>query len=204
MKTEPAKMRKKYIFAVLLSLCVVALLAVLGVKVSLNRSAENISVRYTDFHKANAQEVADFPFYTLDESSMFWGYFAEPSAEDELRAEPTKYRVEDYEPYVITITIDNQAKFPVVGKRLVGIYSEECVLTKVYSDSIYDGADIPAGEAKQERLLIWLNKELSEEQREQYLKDLQISYDLVGNLSMTKNGYAPKDFTVLGFPGETL
>lgn len=90
-----------------------------------------------------------------------------------------------------------------MGKRLVGIYSEECVFTKVYSDSIYDGANIPAGEAKQERLLIWLHKELSEEQREQYLKDLQISYDLVGNLSMTKNGYAPKNFTVLGFPGET-
>ena len=197
-------MRKKYIFAVLLSLCVVALLAVLGVKVSLRQSAENISVRFTDFHKADAHEVADFPFYTLDESGVFWGYFAEPSAEDELRAEPTKYRVEDYEPYVITVTIDNQAKFPIVGKRLVGIYSEECVLTKVYSDSIYDGANIPAGEAKQERLLIWLHKELSEEQREQYLKDLQISYDLVGNLSMTKNGYAPKDFPVLGFPGETL
>lgn len=90
-------MRKKYVFAVLLSLCVVALLAVLGVKVSLHRSAENISVRFTDFHKADAQEVADFPFYTLDESGVFWGDFAEPSAEDELRAEPTKYRVEDYE-----------------------------------------------------------------------------------------------------------
>lgn len=204
MKTEPAKMRKKYIFAVLLSLCIVALLAVLGVKVSLRQSAENISVRFTDFHKADAHEVADFPFYTLDESSMFWGYFAEPSAEDELRAEPTKYRVEDYEPYVITVTIDNQAKFPVVGKRLVGIYSEECVLTKVYSDSIYDGADIPAGEAKQERLLIWLHKELSEEQMELYLKDLQFSYEIVGNLSLTKNGYEPENFTILGFPGETL
>lgn len=197
-------MRKKYVFAVLLSLCVVALLAVLGVKVSLRQSAENISVRFTDFHKADAQEVADFPFYTLDESGVFWGYFAEPSAEDELRAEPTKYRVEDYEPYVITVTIDNQAKFPIVGKRLVGIYSEECVLTKVYSDSIYDGADIPAGEAKQERLLIWLHKELSEEQMELYLKDLQFSYEIVGNLSLTKNGYEPENFTILGFPGETL
>lgn len=197
-------MRKKYVFAVLLSLCAGLLLAVLGVKVSLRQSAENISVRFTDFHKADAQEAADFPFYTLDESGMFWGYFTNPAAEDELRAEPTKYRVEDYDPYVIMVTIDNQAKFPLVGKRLVGIYSEECVLTKVHSDGIYDGADIAAGEAKQERLLIWLNKELSEEQMEQCLKDLQISYDLVGNLSLTKNGYAPKNFTVLGFPGETL
>jgi len=197
-------MRKKYVFAVLLSLCVVALLAVLGVKVSLRQSAENISVRFTDFHKADAHEVADFPFYTLDESGVFWGYFAEPSAEDELRAEPTKYRVEDYEPYVITVTIDNQAKFPVVGKRFAGIYSEECVFTKVYGDCIYDGADIAAGEAKQEQLLIWLHKELSEEQMELYLKDLQFSYEIVGNLSLTKNGYEPENFTVLGFPGETL
>lgn len=197
-------MRKKYVFAVLLSLCVVLLLAVLGVKVSLRQSAENIPVRFTDFHKADAQEVADFPFCTLDESGMFWGYFTNPAAEDELRAEPTKYRVEDYEPYVITVTIDNQAKFPVVGKRLVGIYSEECVLTKVHSDGVYDGANISAGEAKQEQLLIWLNKELSEEQREQYLKDLQISYEFIGNLSLTKNGYAPKNFTVLGAAEEAL
>lgn len=197
-------MRKKYVFAVLLSLCVVASLAALGVKVSLRQSSENISVRFTDYHKANAQEVEDFPFYTLDESGMFWGYFTNPAAEDELRAEPTKYHVVDYAPYVITVTIDNQAKFPIVGKRLVGIYSEECVLTKVHSDGVYDGANISAGEAKQEQLLIWLNKELSEEQREQYLKDLQISYEFIGNLSLTKNGYAPKNFTVLGAAEEAL
>lgn len=204
MKTEPTKMRKKYVFVVLGGLCAVLLLAVLGVKVSLRQSAENISVRFTDFHKADAQEVAGFSSYTLDESGMFWGYFTNPAAEDELRAEPTQYRMEDYEPYVITVTIDNQAKFPVVSKRLVGIYSDECVLTKVYFDGVYDGTNIAAGEAKQEQLLIWLNKELSEDQIEQYLKDLQISYDLVGDLSLTKNGYAPKNFTVLGFPGETL
>lgn len=187
---------KKACIGIALGLCGLTLLSIFVATVVKWQSKKEISVSWSNIHKADAQEIADFPFYSLDEEGKFWGYFEGTSSHNELYANATEYSIEDYVPYTITVSIMNAARFPIEGSHLIGIYSEECVLTYVLFDAIYSSEDIKPGKEVQKQLLIWFNKEMSKEQIDQYLQTLRISYELIGDLAFFPNTYYPKSFVV--------
>lgn len=108
---------------------------------------------------------------------------------DDLQSErlvATDYYINDYVPYQIIVSINNDSEISFSGKHLIGIYSDECVFTEMSDISYWTGSISPYTENTYE-MVIWFNKDLSKEQISQYISTLSCFYQLVGNFSYFPN-----------------
>lgn len=189
-------LNKKHIFYIFCTILVVAVISFIGVKVYLQQSVEHISISLNDCKRAESTTINEFPFYTLGDHEYFYSYM-DKNGDGVFSVEKTEYLVSDYIPYWMTVEIQNHSRVEILHSRLIGVYSKSCVLTKTTSESGWFGESIAPGECKEEKLLIWFNKDMTEEQINLYLQEISFSYELTGNFSLTKNGYVPKNVTVV-------
>ena len=119
--------------------------------------------------------------YTTDQEKF---YRFDDSQTGALSA--TAYSIENYVPYKITVHISNDSKIAFSGKHLSGIYSDECVFTEISNISYWTGSIAPYTKMSYD-MVIWFNKDLSDEQISQCVSSLSCSYQLLGNFLYFEN-----------------
>ena len=154
--------KKIYIIVAILFIVLVGIISIIfffsGVGRTTEKYKDQIHIECYISDTADMDYVNGAQPYTTDQEKF---YRFDDSQTGALSA--TSYSIENYVPYKITVHISNDSRIAFSGKHLVGIYSDECVFTEISNISYWTGSIAPYTKTSYD-MVIWFNKELSDEQ----------------------------------------
>lgn len=191
------KLKKRFTIALSVIVVLFSLIGVLYIvsvvqKIYRLHGIETVKLDYEVLEQLTpeqADSIEDRYFY-----STWDGYFHNDVYEEYYGREYKRFPVNDYTPYRIRITVHNNSNAVIGASRLVGVYSEVCVLSfDNDEDDAWMSEEIKPNESKTVEKIIWFNNSITDEERQRIIDNLDFMYEYEIDIGFM-NSYEPYYF----------